>query len=60
LGISDFDQGFYSISVIESDVQPLDQLNYAHKTVEYGEVNCKNIEHELSIVGRFHEYKVSL
>jgi hypothetical protein len=37
-GSVDFGQGFFSIPVMDSDSQPIEQLNYAHITVEAGDV----------------------
>jgi hypothetical protein len=48
-GSSDFGQGFFSIPVVESDSQPIEQMNYAHITVESGNVTCKDIEHEFNV-----------
>jgi hypothetical protein len=48
-GSSDFGQGFFSIPVVESDAQPVEQMNYAHIIVETGNVTCKDIEHELNV-----------
>jgi hypothetical protein len=45
----DFGSGFYSIPVPEVEIQPVSQLNYAHNTVERGEVNCRNIETEFNV-----------
>jgi hypothetical protein len=48
-GSEEFGSGFYSIPVPEEDNYPVEQLNYAHITVEKGEVNCRNIEHEFNV-----------
>jgi hypothetical protein len=48
-GSSDFGQGFFSIPVVESDSQPIEQMNYAHITVETRSVTCKDIEHEFNV-----------
>jgi hypothetical protein len=48
-GSVDFGQGFFSIPVMDSDSQPIEQLNYAHITVETGEVTCRDIEHEFNV-----------
>jgi hypothetical protein len=48
-GSEEFGSGFYSIPVPEIEAQPVEQLNYAHITVEKGEVNCRNIEHEFNV-----------
>jgi hypothetical protein len=48
-GSSDFGQGFFSIPVMESDSQPIEQMNYAHITVEAGDVTCMDIEHEFNV-----------
>jgi hypothetical protein len=48
-GSVDFGQGYFSIPVMDSDSQPIKQLNYAHITVETGEVTCRDIEHEFNV-----------
>ena len=48
-GSSDFDQGFYFIPALESDVLPMEQLNYGHIKVERGDVTCREIEHEFQL-----------
>jgi hypothetical protein len=48
-GSADFGQGFFSIPIVETDAQPVEQMNYAHITVEAGEVTCRDIEHEFNI-----------
>jgi hypothetical protein len=48
-GSEEFGSGFYSIPVPDEDNYPVEQLNYAHITVEKGEVNCRNIEHEFNV-----------
>jgi hypothetical protein len=48
-GSVDFGQGFFSIPVMDSDSQPIEQLNYAHITIETGEVTCRDIEHEFNV-----------
>jgi hypothetical protein len=45
-GSVDFGQGFFSIPMMDSDAQPIEQLNYAHIIVETGEVN---VEHEFNV-----------
>jgi hypothetical protein len=48
-GSEEFGSGFYSIPVPVMENQPVEQLNYAHITVEKGEVNSRNIEHEFNV-----------
>jgi hypothetical protein len=48
-GSADFGQGFFSIPVVETDAQPVEQMNYAHITVEAGEVTSRDIEHEFNV-----------
>jgi hypothetical protein len=48
-GSEEFGSGFYSIPAAELESPPLDQMNYAHITVEKGEVNCRDIEHEFDV-----------
>ncbi|KAK1570145.1 hypothetical protein QYE76_027234 [Lolium multiflorum] len=48
-GSEEFGSGFYSIPVPVLENQPVEQLNYAHITVEKGEVNSRNIEHEFNV-----------
>jgi hypothetical protein len=48
-GSEEFGSGFYSIPVPEAESHPVEQLNYAHITVDKGEVNCRNIEHEFNV-----------
>jgi hypothetical protein len=40
---------FILIPTAELESPPLDQLNYAHITVEKGEVSCRDIEHEFDV-----------
>jgi hypothetical protein len=35
--------------VVKYDAQPVEQMNYAHITVEPGEVTCRDIEHEFNV-----------
>jgi hypothetical protein len=46
-GSIDLDQGFYSIPRVETDMQPIEQINYGHITIKEGEVTCRDIEHDL-------------
>jgi hypothetical protein len=48
-GSEEFGSGFYSIPAAELKSPPLDQMNYAHITVEKGEVSCRDIEHEFDV-----------
>jgi hypothetical protein len=48
-GSEEFGSGFYSIPAAELESPPLDQMNYAHITVEKGDVNCRDIEHEFDV-----------
>jgi hypothetical protein len=48
-GSEEFGPGFYSITVPIMENQPIEQLNYAHISVEKGEVNSRNIEHEFNV-----------
>jgi hypothetical protein len=48
-GSTDFGQGFFSIPVPDTDLQPVEQLNYAHITVEQGDITSRDIEHEFNV-----------
>jgi hypothetical protein len=48
-GSEEFGSGFYFIPATELESPPLDQMNYAHITVEKGEVTSRDIEHEFDV-----------
>jgi hypothetical protein len=48
-GSEEFEQNFFSIPVPDEEISNSDQMFYAHITVEQGDVNCRNIEHEFNV-----------
>jgi hypothetical protein len=48
-GSTDFGQGFYSIPIPETNLHPVEQLNYAHITVEQGDITSRDFEHEFNV-----------